>query len=92
MSADEIEWCHSPGLTPYPQAVAEMERRADAILAGEARELPRLAFVALLIALAAAQTLRWFTIGDAWRGAAGADADLREPSLREPSLHEPSRA
>ena len=35
----EIEWRTSPGLTPYPQALAEMERRAAAIAAGEAPEL-----------------------------------------------------
>jgi lipoyl(octanoyl) transferase len=39
MSAEDIEWRLSPGLTPYPEALAEMERRADAILKGEAREL-----------------------------------------------------
>ena len=39
MRADEIEWRHSPGLTPYAEALAEMERRADAILTGEAPEL-----------------------------------------------------
>lgn len=76
---------------------------AWAILAGEARELPRLVFVALLIALAAAQTLRWFTLGDAWRGTAGVDADLREvtrpgqtalaaePAPAGPPAPEPSR-
>jgi len=39
MSADAIEWRVSPGLTPYQQALAEMEARAAAIRAGEAREL-----------------------------------------------------
>ncbi len=39
MTTDEIEWRVSPGLTEYPDALAEMERRADAILAGEAPEL-----------------------------------------------------
>ena len=34
-----IEWRVSPGLTPYPDALAQMEARADAIRAGEAREL-----------------------------------------------------
>ncbi len=39
MTADEIEWRVSPGLTEYPDALARMERRADAILAGAAPEL-----------------------------------------------------
>ena len=34
-----IEWRETPGLTPYPAALAEMERRHAAILAGEAKEL-----------------------------------------------------
>jgi lipoyl(octanoyl) transferase len=34
-----IEWRVSPGLTPYPQALAEMEARAAAIRDGDAREL-----------------------------------------------------
>ncbi|MBX9882567.1 MAG: lipoyl(octanoyl) transferase LipB [Sphingomonas sp.] len=34
-----IEWRVSPGLTDYPQALAEMEARAAAIAAGEADEL-----------------------------------------------------
>ena len=33
------EWRVSPGLTPYPDALAEMERRAAAIRAGDAEEL-----------------------------------------------------
>ena len=33
------EWIVAPGLTPYPEAVAFMEARAEAIAAGEAREL-----------------------------------------------------
>ncbi len=33
------EWRVSGGLTPYPQAVAEMEARVEAMLAGEAGEL-----------------------------------------------------
>lgn len=33
------EWRISPGLTPYPEALAGMESRAEAIRAGEAREL-----------------------------------------------------
>ena len=37
--AAEPEWRLSPGLTPYPDALAEMEARADAIRHGEAREL-----------------------------------------------------
>jgi lipoyl(octanoyl) transferase len=35
----EIEWRVSEGYIPYPEAVAEMEARAAAIRAGEAREL-----------------------------------------------------
>lgn len=35
----DIEWRESPGLTPYPEALAEMERRAEEIRAGAAREL-----------------------------------------------------
>jgi len=34
-----IEWRVTPGLTPYDAALAEMEARAAAVLAGEAREL-----------------------------------------------------
>ena len=36
---DEIEWRVSSGLTPYPEALAEMEARAAAIREGAAREL-----------------------------------------------------
>ncbi len=36
---DDIEWRVSPGLTEYPAALAEMEARAAAVAAGEAREL-----------------------------------------------------
>jgi lipoyl(octanoyl) transferase len=32
------EWTVTPGLTPYPQALAAMESRVEAILAGEANE------------------------------------------------------
>jgi lipoyl(octanoyl) transferase len=41
MSADghDIEWRVTPGLSPYPEALAEMEARAAAIRAGAAREL-----------------------------------------------------
>jgi len=39
MNADAIEWRVSPGLTPYPEALAGMEARAAAIRAGEAGEL-----------------------------------------------------
>ncbi|HWH18669.1 MAG TPA: lipoyl(octanoyl) transferase LipB [Allosphingosinicella sp.] len=39
MASREIEWRHSPGLTPYPEALAEMERRAEAIRAGTEPEL-----------------------------------------------------
>jgi len=38
-AAGRIEWRQSPGLTPYPAALAEMEARAAAIRAGEAAEL-----------------------------------------------------
>lgn len=34
-----IEWRVTPGLTPYPEALREMEARAEAIRAGEAEEL-----------------------------------------------------
>jgi lipoyl(octanoyl) transferase len=34
-----IEWRVTPGLTPYPEALAAMEERADSIRAGQAREL-----------------------------------------------------
>lgn len=34
-----VEWIISPGLTPYDEAVRLMERRVEAILAGEAAEL-----------------------------------------------------
>lgn len=39
MNAAAIEWRESPGLVPYPEALAEMEARAAAIRAGGAREL-----------------------------------------------------
>lgn len=39
MVMQEIEWRVSPGLVPYPEALAEMEARAAAIRAGEAGEL-----------------------------------------------------
>jgi len=35
----DIEWRISPGQTPYDQALTEMEARAAAVAAGEAREL-----------------------------------------------------
>ena len=35
----DVEWRVSPGLTPYPEAFVEMERRAAAIRAGTEREL-----------------------------------------------------
>src|SRR5688500_13330853 len=34
-----LEWRESPGLTPYPEALTEMEARAAAIRSGEAAEL-----------------------------------------------------
>jgi lipoyl(octanoyl) transferase len=39
MAGEAIEWRVTPGLTPYEEALAEMEARAAAIRAGEAREL-----------------------------------------------------
>jgi lipoyl(octanoyl) transferase len=39
MAGQEIEWRVTPGLVPYPEALAEMEARAAAIRAGEAGEL-----------------------------------------------------
>ena len=36
---DDIEWRVTPGLSPYPETLAEMEARASAIRAGEAKEL-----------------------------------------------------
>ncbi len=38
-SSAGIEWRTSPGLTPYPEALAAMEARAAAIRSGEAGEL-----------------------------------------------------
>lgn len=38
-SSANIEWRHSPGLTPYPDALAAMEARVGAIQRGEASEL-----------------------------------------------------
>lgn len=37
--ASPIEWAVSPGLTPYPEALAFMEARAAAIAGGQANEL-----------------------------------------------------
>jgi lipoyl(octanoyl) transferase len=39
MTAAQIEWRQTPGLVPYPEALAEMEARAAAIRAGGANEL-----------------------------------------------------
>ena len=39
MIADDIEWRVSDGLTPYPEALADMEARAAAVRDGTAREL-----------------------------------------------------
>jgi lipoyl(octanoyl) transferase len=39
MTADAIEWRQTPGLVPYPEALAEMEARAAAIRDGAAGEL-----------------------------------------------------
>ena len=39
MTADAIEWRQTPGLVPYPEALAEMEARAAAIRDGSANEL-----------------------------------------------------
>jgi lipoyl(octanoyl) transferase len=38
-AGESVEWRVSEGLTPYPQALAEMERRADSVRAGTEREL-----------------------------------------------------
>ena len=38
-AAEAIEWRASPGLTDYPEALKAMEQRAEAIRAGQAREL-----------------------------------------------------
>lgn len=37
--ADGIEWRQTPGLSPYAETLAEMEKRAEAIRSGEAPEL-----------------------------------------------------
>jgi lipoyl(octanoyl) transferase len=39
MTTDDIEWRVSPGLSPYPETLAAMEARADAVRDGSAREL-----------------------------------------------------
>jgi lipoyl(octanoyl) transferase len=39
MQVEDIEWRVTPGLTLYPEALAEMEQRAEAMLLGEASEL-----------------------------------------------------
>lgn len=39
MTEDPIEWRVTPGLTPYPEALAAMEARAESIQCGEAPEL-----------------------------------------------------
>lgn len=39
ISPMEVEWRNSEQLIPYPRALAEMETRVDAIIAGEAPEL-----------------------------------------------------
>lgn len=39
MASAQIEWRVTPGLSPYPETLAEMESRAAAIRAGEAEEL-----------------------------------------------------
>jgi lipoyl(octanoyl) transferase len=39
MIAGDIEWRHSTGLIPYPEALAEMEARVEAIRRGHAPEL-----------------------------------------------------
>ncbi|HEV2747674.1 MAG TPA: lipoyl(octanoyl) transferase LipB [Allosphingosinicella sp.] len=39
MATREVEWRHTPGLTPYPDALAAMAARADRIRRGEAAEL-----------------------------------------------------
>lgn len=35
----DVEWQVSPGLTPYPEALAAMQQRAEAVRSGEEREL-----------------------------------------------------
>ena len=37
--SEEIEWRTTPGLSPYADTLAEMEKRAEAIRSGEASEL-----------------------------------------------------
>jgi lipoyl(octanoyl) transferase len=37
-AAPPVEWVVTPGLTPFPEALAEMEARAEAIARGEATE------------------------------------------------------
>ena len=39
MTAAKIEWRQTPGLVPYPEALAEMEARAAAIREGTAAEV-----------------------------------------------------
>lgn len=39
MPDNTLEWKISPGLTPYPEAVTQMEQRVDDIIAGKASEL-----------------------------------------------------
>jgi lipoyl(octanoyl) transferase len=36
---DDMEWRVTPGLVPYPDALAEMEARAAGVLGGDAREM-----------------------------------------------------
>jgi lipoyl(octanoyl) transferase len=37
--SEDVEWRVSPGLTPYPEALAEMERRLEEVQSGAAPEL-----------------------------------------------------
>jgi lipoyl(octanoyl) transferase len=39
LETGDIEWRVTPGLTPYPDALAEMEKRAEAVREGTAPEL-----------------------------------------------------
>ena len=39
MDINDLEWRVTPGLTDYSAALKEMEARAAAVAAGEAREL-----------------------------------------------------
>lgn len=63
---------------------------AEILMFGQPSGRPRLLFVAILITLTAAQTLRPFTVGDVWRGLRRLDASLRE--LTRPGRPAPAPA